>query len=37
MDGESGKATWHNKVVNKMKKIGSTSSSIPQYQLPGKI
>ncbi|XP_028398970.1 rho GTPase-activating protein 21-like isoform X2 [Dendronephthya gigantea] len=33
IDSDGGKATWHSKVVNKVRRIGNTTSNpIPQYQ-----
>mgnify|MGYP002803544443 CR=1 FL=1 len=38
IEGDSGKATWHSKVVKKVRRIGNpTNNSIPQYQAQGMI
>ena len=38
IEGDSGKGTWHSKVVKKVRKIGNpTNHPIPQYQAQGMI
>ena len=36
MEGDGNKGTWHSKVVNKVRRIGNTTSNvIPPYQAQG--